>query len=431
MASIIVAAPSIPGETAPLLVIARALVQRGHAVKMIAGTQFADVVTATQAEFVPMYGSGDFTPELAAEYFRGREGLTPGPEQLNYDWIHGFIDPIADQYAILQELLSKQPESILVANSLFLGALPVALGAPGHRPTRWIAVSANPLVISSDDTTPMGPIPGITGAEARLAHRAANAGMTASVEPARLRLEEHVRALGGTAPVHPFMQTTLDTPDVFASLSVPEFDFPRSDDPPHLRYIGIVTPESDPSWIPPAWWSELDDDKPVIVVTQGTANNSDLRELVAPVLEAFADQDVHVVAALGRTVDDTGLDVPANARLAEFAPFADLLPKADLLITSGGFGGTQLALAEGIPVIVAGVTEDKPFTAARVAFHGVGANLNTSTPTSAQIREAYQEIIGSATLQSALDRLRDAYASHNTIDELEELMQSGPASPTV
>ena len=51
------------------------------------------------------------------------------------------------------------------------------------------------------------------------------------------------------------------------------------------------------------------------------------------------------------------------------------------MVTNGGYGGVQFALAHGVPLVVAGDHEDKPETAARVAGSGVGRNLKTGRPT--------------------------------------------------
>ena len=50
-----------------------------------------------------------------------------------------------------------------------------------------------------------------------------------------------------------------------------------------------------------------------------------------------------------------------------------LLPKTDVFLTNGGYGGVQLALRHGLPIVVTGGQEDKPEVAARVAWAGVGA----------------------------------------------------------
>lgn len=46
------------------------------------------------------------------------------------------------------------------------------------------------------------------------------------------------------------------------------------------------------------------------------------------------------------------------------------LPRADVVVTTGRVGATQQVLAAGVPVVVAGATDDKPFVAACIAARG-------------------------------------------------------------
>jgi UDP:flavonoid glycosyltransferase YjiC (YdhE family) len=62
------------------------------------------------------------------------------------------------------------------------------------------------------------------------------------------------------------------------------------------------------------------------------------------------------------------------------------------MVTNGGYNGVQMALANGVPLVVAGQTEDKPEVCARVQWSGVGINLKTNKPTPTQIREAVNKI---------------------------------------
>src|SRR4030095_4366556 len=103
----------------------------------------------------------------------------------------------------------------------------------------------------------------------------------------------------------------------------------------------------------------------------------------------------HVPAPLCPTSLETSgpRSLPANARVEPFIPFGALLPHVDLMITKGGYGGVQFALAHGVPLIVAGATEEKPEIAARVAWSGAGINLKTKTPSPEQIRAAVRAVL--------------------------------------
>jgi UDP:flavonoid glycosyltransferase YjiC (YdhE family) len=67
--------------------------------------------------------------------------------------------------------------------------------------------------------------------------------------------------------------------------------------------------------------------------------------------------------------------VPANARVAEFIPFDDLLPHIDVLVSNGGYGGVQQTLGHGVPMVLAGEAADKAEVTARAAWAGVAINL--------------------------------------------------------
>jgi UDP:flavonoid glycosyltransferase YjiC (YdhE family) len=341
---------------------------------------------------------------------------------LNYDMIHTFVNPMPDQYAVLQQLLEQDPDQYLICNALWLGAFPAAMGAPGLRPRGWVAVTAVPLALSSDDTTFFGPVPVGPGEDQKAANRAANAQFAMMMQPTQDRLAEVLQSLGATKTCPTFIDSVVTVPDATAALTVPGFEFERSDAPESVHTVGILPGRSAADWQPPAWWAELDGSRPVVVVTQGTIANRDLSQLIESTLTGLADLDVTVVAALGRDVSALSIPVPPNAHVAEFIPFDVLMPEADVYITNGGFGGTQQAIAAGVPVIVAGVTEDKPAVAARVAYHGLGINLQTATPAPEAVAAATEAVLKDTEMQANVHKLARVYAAHDPVSEIERLI---------
>lgn len=411
------------GETLPLLEIARGMVERGHEVTLVAGSRFRALAEATGARFVPLTGAADYDDRRLDETFPGRAQVEPGLAQNVFDTSYVLGDAIPDQYRLLNGLVAEDPDRVLITNAGMFGAWPFVLGAPGPRPRRWVAVGANPLYLSSADTTPFGPAPvpvGSSTEDAREANRAANAQIAGALGPATEHVGAVLASVGCTEPVTDLTDAMVTLPDAFAELSVPELDFPRSDAPVPLNFVGLLPSPRTASWSEPPWWPDLDDGRPVVVVTQGTIANRDLSQLIEPTITALADTGVLVVAALGRPVDALS-DVPDNLRVAEYVPFDLLLPRADVLVTNGGFGSTQQALAAGTPVVVAGSSEDKAPTAARVAFHGVGISLETSTPTPPQVRQAVEDVLGDDTIRERARAMAEAYARHNALDLIENL----------
>ncbi|WNV85606.1 nucleotide disphospho-sugar-binding domain-containing protein [Umezawaea sp. Da 62-37] len=421
MAKIIVAAPPIPGELAPLLQLGVDLAARGHRITVLTGSRFRSAVENAGLAFVPLSGAADYD---IAEHAVMPERLAaaPGPEQLNIDWINAFVNPMPDQHTALQELLAEDPDQYLLCNVLFLGMLPPVMGVPGRKPLRWVGVSAVVMALSSDDTTFFGPVPVGPGEDQVAANRAANAGFTAAMCPTQERMDQLLRELGATEPTPSFVDAVAVLPDETAVLTVPGFEFARGDLPANIHLVGIQPTRSAPDWQPPDWWSELDGSRPVVVVTQGTLANHDFTQLVEPALTALADLDVTVVAALGRPASALSIPIPANARVAEFIPFDRLLPKASVYISNGGIGGLQQALAAGVPVVVAGETEDKPANAARVKYHGLGIDLATATPTPEAIAAATASLLEDSTTAGNVERIAKVYAEHDALTEIEHLL---------
>ena len=100
-----------------------------------------------------------------------------------------------------------------------------------------------------------------------------------------------------------------------------------------------------------------------------------------------------------------------------------LLPSVDVMITNGGYGAVQRALMTGVPLIVAGNTEDKPEVAARVEWFGVGVNLRTGTPSAGEVRHAVRTVLNDASYRHAATGLMAAYAQRDGVGEIACLVE--------
>ena len=169
--------------------------------------------------------------------------------------------------------------------------------------------------------------------------------------------------------------------DAVVQFTVPAFEYPRSDARDTLHFAGPLSATG--SQAPrPDWWADIDGSRPIVHVTQGTIANKDFTQLVGPTLEALADDDVLVVVSTGGRPLDTLPALPANARAADYLPYDELLPRTDVFITNGGYGGVQYALRYGVPIVATGGKEDKPEVGARVVWSGVGRRIRTEQPDS-------------------------------------------------
>jgi len=375
------------GHTLPALPIAQTLVQRGHDVRWYAGAAFGDRIEEIGARFCPMSGD-DLSLAGFDSFFPERRGYS-GLRKLQFDMVHGFARPIRTYLPDLRALLAAEPADLLIADTGFQAAVLAAeLGGP---PVATFGISV--VGFPSRDLPPFGfGLPPYRSVLSRLRGRVLD-GLARSVVFRPMTRE--VNAIRTEVGLPRTTQSMFEYPlasSLYLQLSTPGFEYPRSDLPEIVRYVGPPHPVPDPTWQPPSWWSELDGSRPVVLLTQGTVA-TDADDLIRPSLAALAGEDVLVVAVTGGPDPADLGPVPANVRVERYVPFARLLPHVDLYLTNGGFGGLQLALAEGVPVVAAGTTEDKLEVNARVAYAGVGINLCIDRPKPASIRTAVRQVL--------------------------------------
>jgi UDP:flavonoid glycosyltransferase YjiC (YdhE family) len=69
------------------------------------------------------------------------------------------------------------------------------------------------------------------------------------------------------------------------------------------------------------------------------------------------------------------------------------MPHVSAYVTNGGYGGVQMALSHGVPIVVCGATEDKPEVGARVSWSGAGLRIRSLTPTVGEVRAAVSRVL--------------------------------------
>ncbi|MCW2557106.1 MAG: glycosyltransferase, family [Mycobacterium sp.] len=417
MAEILIAALSPVGHISPLLAVAQDLVARGDKVTVMTGAAHGDAVHATGARPHPLPAIADFDDSAFDASDRGKTSAIKAP---NRGIIHLFLNPMPHQAAELGAAMTQTRFDAIIVDFGFFGIIPFLLGDPAKRPP-VLYYTPTPLMLSSRDTAPsgMGLLPGV-GRWARLRNRTLNL-LTHNVilREAHRAGNAMLSALGARKlPV--FLLDVGVLAERYIVPTVPSFEYPRSDLAPNVRFVGAVHPQSARCYLPPRWWKTLDDDRPVVHVT---IDRGDLSRLIEPTIEALADEDVTVVVTTGgRAVGDIKVTLPSNTHVAEYIPYDVLMPKVDVMVTDGGYGAVQRAVSTGVPLVVAGSTEDKREVAARVAWSGAGINLKTGTPSPSMIRCAVREILDDGPYKHRARELEAAFAQRDGIAEIAALV---------
>lgn len=128
---------------------------------------------------------------------------------------------------------------------------------------------------------------------------------------------------------------------------------------------------------------------PVAMVTLSTEAQQDA-VLAHTALAALADGDLHTVVTTGAH-DPAGFVGHPRATIARLLPHDQLLDHADVVVTHGGLGITQKALARGVPLVVVPFGRDQRDVAVRVEASGVGVRLVPRSLTAQTLRDAVEQ----------------------------------------
>jgi MGT family glycosyltransferase len=416
------------GHVTPKLPLARELALRGHEVHWYTGAYYRDQVGATGAVHHPIRSAEDFGGESIGEAFPELLGLT-GIKMVTRAFQRVFIDNAPGMLRDCQEILEAHPADAILSEPLCVCARWLhELGGPP-----WATLGETMLGTYSRDTAPFGPgLFPLRGPIGRLRNHVMNALHRRMLFGHVTRHYEHARRAVGLPPLGLSFIDTFLGDYLYLQSTVPSFEYPRSDLPPHVHFIGPLLPELDDEFMPPRWWPELAGSDRVVLLTQGTvATGPD--QLLAPAIRALADERVLIIATTGgptsALLDAFGGALPANVRVERFVPYAQLMPHVDLLITNGGYGTVQQALAHGVPTVVAGATEDKPENAARIAWSRVGVRIRAQSPEPARLLAAVREVLEQPRYRQRAQAIAAEMAGYDAArtgaDLLEQLAQSG------
>lgn len=349
--NVVVCSVAAEGRVRPMVAVARGLLARGWRVRFLTGARFAGAVAETGAEFVPLPDDAD-TPARA-----------------------------------LLDMLAREPADAVLAETSFVGVAALHTLPAEVRPVH-VLCGITPLRLPSVDVAPYGlglmPLAGPAG---RLRNRFLTWLATRGIPP----------------------QAHRDA-DLIAQFTVAGFEYPRSDAPEHLVFLG---PVNRTLRHPPA-----PGEPPLVHVTQGTLANRSWTDLVAPALEGLDDLPVEVLVSTGGRALDTLPPLPENASAVESADYGETLPRCSVFVTNGGYGGLHAALEHGLPILVAGDTGDRKETSARVEWAGAGINLHSGQPTPTAVRQAVRQILAEPSYAAASRRLGAQIAASPGIDGL-------------
>jgi UDP:flavonoid glycosyltransferase YjiC (YdhE family) len=399
------------GSLPPELSVARALVDRGHRVSVLADPTAEREALAAGADFRPWRDA----PHLRSrrpedDVLRDYEARTP-PQLIARLSERLICTPSAVQAAEATRAIEALRPDALVSSSMLLG--PQVAGEAAGLPVT--ALMPNIYFLPVPGRPPFGtgwqPARGPLGrARDRAVTALGGRAWSKGLEPLNA-----TRAAFGLAPLaHVWEQ--LDHARRVLVLSSRAFDDP-SPLPPNVRYAGARL--GDPAWVEP--WEPPAGDAPLVLVSLSSGAQDQLAVL-RRIVAGVAALPVRAVVTTGHAIDPEEVPAPAHIQVLRSAPHSQVLAQASAVVTHGGHGTVLRSLAAGVPALVLPMGRDQLDNAARVVARGAGLRLKPSArpaAIAAAVRRLLDEPRHREGAGRVAERLRDEARRDEAADDLE------------
>jgi len=323
-------------------------------------------------------------------------------------WLSRAPHEVAD----LRDSVKKFDPDLLIVdvNTWGAGAFAESQGRP------WVMFMPFCLPTASSDTPAFGPgFPPPRNFVHRLRDRVVDGLFHKTVkgmidELNKLRSQLEVSSLGK-------YEDFFSKPDLLLYRTAEPFDYPREKWPENILPIGPglwAPPGETPEWI-------KDLPSPKILVSVSTEMQDD-GPIIETALSALSDQQGSIIVTASALDPDRFKSSRDNVYITKFLPHAQVIPEMDLVVTHGGMGTTQRALAAGVPVSVVPWGRDQSETARRVEVSGCGTMLPKNKLNAERLREAIQGAMncsqGAAAIAQAFQEAGGAKRAVKAISDL-------------
>jgi MGT family glycosyltransferase len=411
---------TVPADTS----VIRAMVERGHDVRVLADRVLAPDIETTGAEHVP-WDRAPQRPDLDPKSVIMKDWDTSTPFQAFARVRDGAMIGPADLFAAdVRAELQRRPADVVVGNFFVFGA---QIAAEAERVPFAFLVS-NLLSFPGSGTPPLGPgFKPARGPLGRARDTAVNRLMARLFDKGLDHLNE-VRVENGLEPIGSVLQN-FERADRLLLMTSRAFEYEQFFPPPNVRLVGPRL--DDPVWV--GDWTPPAGDDPLVLVAM-SSTFMDHADVLQRIATALGELPVRGLVTTGPAIPAGSIDAPANVTVVERAPHSEVLRHAAAVVTHAGHGTVIKALAAGVPVVALPLGRDQLDNAARVAHHGAGLRLKAKASPET-IAGAVRRVLDEPGFGENARRLAAAIAEETAqdlaVEELEELAAAKGSDPVV
>jgi rhamnosyltransferase subunit B len=369
------------GDVHPFIGLGKALMNRGHEVRLFAAPSFKTAATAQGLDFHAMGTEEDF------ERIRNHPHLW-NPRLSMPFLIKEALNPSYEPILAATKEFHAPGETVILASSLAFGTLAVGELLKAPVATVHLAPSLFPSVYRQPEfhSMPFGQRAPL-GLK-RLQWWVARRGFDWLALPAYNRF----RTRHGLQKVRNLLGDSWNSKDRVIGLFPPWFAAPQPDWPEQTRLTGFpLFDEQGAREIPDELKAFLEAGEAPVIFTPGSAMAQGHR-FFAEAVKSLKRLDRRGIL-LTPYAESVPRDLPGSVRHFSYIPFSEVLPHAAALVYHGGIGTCSQALRAGIPQLIQPMAYDQFDTLSRVRDLGVGMGLEPPRFKAARIAEALQELL--------------------------------------
>ena len=403
------------GHFNPMTGIAMELKSRGHDVRWYASKMFGEKLKKLGIVHYPFKKALEVNQFNIDEVFPERKKLKAGVPQLKFDIKNFFVYRAPEYFEDISEIKQDFPFDIFVCDAAFTAGQLVKnkLKVPG------VGIGISPVMSTSKDLPPygLGLTPGHSFGSNIKQKLLRFAAKNFLFKESTAEYNKILNRYGLPAEQVVLFDVPVLRSDIFLQSGTPGFEYERTDMPGKLRFVGPLhaykkVEQKESNY---AWQDKLNKYNKNILISQGTFE-PDHSKLINPALDALKNEDYLLIVATGHhyTEQLRKKYKQDNIIIEDFIDFDFIMPRTDLYITNGGYGGTLIAIDHALPMVTAGINEGKNEICARIGYFKLGIDLKTEKPSPEKIRKAVKNVLSSAVYKKNVETLRNEFKAYDT-----------------
>ncbi len=196
--------------------------------------------------------------------------------------------------------------------------------------------------------------------------------------------------------------------------------------PPTTRFIRPQVFDSANRETLPEWISQLPA-QPTVYLTLGTEVNNEpdlYPRVMQSIIAGLRELPINLIVTLGRDKDprDFGAQ-PINVHIERYIPQTLLLPHCDLMVMHGGSNSLLAAFDVGLPLVLVPLIADQFFNAHIVEQQNLGRVIQLDALTPESIRAAVQDVLQTPTYRQNIARVKQEMHALPNLDKAVEWIE--------